>query len=136
MKNKTIGLSAIAIILLFAASCTKNNVSDFPNLTLNKPTSGQVFNPGDTFRIQGSASASASDDAHLLHDVMLEVLRTSDSASLFSAHYSTHMKESFDFDTFFIVPSVSVMTDAFVLAQTANHIPRVTAKTVPVMIQP
>ncbi|MBL0309167.1 MAG: hypothetical protein IPP77_05670 [Bacteroidetes bacterium] len=136
MKIKTTGIVATAIFLLSIAACTKKEDSGYPNLSISSPTAAQMFSSGDTMYLKGTALASGTDDAHLLHEVMVAVKWQADSSVMFSANYSTHDLESFDFDTFFITPSVVTPTNAFVEAKAENHIPMVTTKTISVMIHP
>lgn len=136
MKNQLTGLVAIAFFLFSIAACTKEKISHFPELTISSPTANAMFSSGDTIHIIGTATASDTDDAHLLHDVMVAVKWAADSSLLFSAHYNTHEMEQFDFDTFFVTPTVVVAADAFVEAKAENHIPMVTTKSVSVMIHP
>lgn len=136
MKNQLTGLVATIIFLFSIAACTKEKISHFPELTITSPSANAMFSSGDTIRITGTAAASDTDDAHLLHDVMVAVKWAADSSVLFSAHYSTHEMEEFDFDTFFVTPTVVAAADAFVEAKAENHIPMVTTKSVSIMIYP
>ena len=123
MKNKIIIIISVLTIILALASCKKTpTVSAYPSLTLTSPTQGQNFASGATVHIMGTATASATDDAHLLHEMSITITRVSDHSQVWLADISTHDEESHMIDTSFALPHPSVRDSFVVEAVVVNHL--------------
>ncbi len=135
MKN--ILFSAFVLSVFALASCTKKNtVSDYPSLTITSPTTGQSFTGGTTIHVMGTATASGTDDAHLLHELSLKVKEHSGGNTIWMADFSVHDLESFTIDTSFTLPTPSAQQELELEAEVVNHLTKSTDKTVSFTVHP
>lgn len=116
-------LFAIALYSFTLISCKKKTtVSDYPSLTITSPTSGQSLAGGSTLHIMGTATASGTDDAHLLHELSITLTRASDGTQIWMADFSVHDLESYTIDTSFVLPTPSVRDSLVLDAEVVNHL--------------
>jgi hypothetical protein len=123
MKNNLVLIVALLSIIVAIASCKKDaQLSSSPTLVIWTPTQAQNFAAGSSIHITGTATASGTDDAHLLHEMSITVTRVSDGSQVWLADISTHDEQSHAIDTSFVLPRPSVR-DSFVLeAVVVNHL--------------
>lgn len=133
MKNTL--LFALVFCAFALASCKKNtSVNDNPSLTITSPTSGQNFTGGSAVHITGTATASGTDDAHLLHELSITVKRASDNTQVWMADFSVHDLQSYTIDTSFTLPSAQ---EALTLqAVVVNHLTHNATRTVDFTVHP
>jgi hypothetical protein len=130
-------LVIIATLLLVISSCKKtiNAVSDYPTITITSPKQGNTYKIGGLISIKGSASASSSDDAHLLHELSLTITNMRSQEQLFSTVLSVHDLETYTIDTTVALTSASIDSmrlDAIVV----NHLEKQTKQSVTFRYQP
>ena len=123
MKSKLIAFMIVLCIVLVTASCSKGLFGSlYPSLVITSPMQAQNYASGAAMHITGTATASASDDAHLLHELSLTVTKVSDGSQVWMSDISVHDDRSYTIDTSFVLPHPSVR-DSFVLkAQVVNHL--------------
>src|ERR1700759_514462 len=114
MKNKLAILITIFPILILVASCSKTALTGSPSLAIWTPAPAQNFAGGGSVHITGTANASGTDDAHLLHELSITVTKASDHSQVWTADISVHEEQSHAIDTSFVLPHPSVR-DSFVL---------------------
>ena len=134
MKNTllfVLVLSALAI-----TSCKKPATNDSPSITLTSPTAGQSFASGATIHIMGTATASGTDDAHLLHELSVTVTRPSTGAQVWMADISVHDEESHTIDTSFVLPTPSAKDSLVVEALVVNHLLKSATQKVGITVNP
>ncbi|MBS1623880.1 MAG: hypothetical protein JSS76_02170 [Bacteroidetes bacterium] len=120
MKHTLLYLFLIIVVIL--ASCKKKaTISDYPSLIITSPTSGQSFAGGTVLHITGTATASGTDDAHLLHELYVTVKNASDS-TLWLADLSVHDDETYAIDTSFTLPTPSAKDSLILEAEVVNHL--------------
>lgn len=137
MKIKNIQLALISTIITFLIfSCKKDAViADSPLLSISIPTAWQSVTGGSSVHIMGTATASAADDIHLLHELNITVKRQSNNRTVWTADISTHDLNSYSIDTSFIAPAG--ISDSLILtAQVSNHIPKITTRSVTFFVHP
>lgn len=116
-------LFVLALSALTIASCNKKStVSDYPSITISSPTAGQSFANGSNIHITGTATASGSDDAHLLHELSLKVKEHSGGNTIWMADFSVHDLESYSIDTSFTLPTASAQQELELEAEVVNHL--------------
>jgi hypothetical protein len=137
MKIKTPFLASIALVAVFTLfSCKKDaQIPPNPYLTITAPTGWQTVTGGSSVRITGTATASGSDDIHLLHELSLSVRKKSSNAEIWRADFNVHDLASYVIDTTFTAPAAT--TDSLILtAALANHVPNTTTQTVTFAVRP
>jgi hypothetical protein len=129
MHKNIIPIIIVAMVITMA-SCSKTEVTsnDYPILTFVTPAQNQTIT-GQSIHIVGTAQASATDDAHLLHEVALTIKTLPDSSVIFMHVYYIHALKTFDIDTT-VNLSVSSGTGLILLGQVTNHMENITAKQV------
>lgn len=133
-NNFSIAILATALVIFTFSSCKKEStVSDYPTISITMPTSGQMIMNNGAVHIMGTATASGTDDTHLLHEVAVEVRTLPDSTVIFSHVWSTHDYATFSIDTSFL-PNVTQDQDMVLIAQSENHVPKTTTVFVPFMV--
>lgn len=133
-NNFSIAILATALLLFIVSSCKKEStVSDYPGITISMPTTDQMIMNNGAVHIMGTATASGTDDTHLLHEVSVEVRTLPDSTVIFRHVWSTHDYETFAIDTSFL-PNVTQDRDMVLVAQSENHVPKTTTVFVPFMV--
>ncbi len=120
----------------FTACKKKTTISDYPSLSITSPTSGQNFAAGSALHITGTATASGTDDAHLLHELSITVTRTSDHTQVWMADFSVHDYESYAIDTTFTLPSPSAKDSLVLEAEVVNHLTNSATQTVGFTVNP
>ena len=125
MKINVLNLSLI-LLLLFAItinSCKKDSTnSDYPTLSMTAPTSSTMPSSGQMIHIAGTATASGTDDAHLLHELSFTVKKQSDNSIYWQAVVSVHDLQTYTIDTMFAAPTVAANTDYVLYDSLVNHL--------------
>ncbi len=101
-------MAVVAALLMLAAACKKKEttISDYPSLTITAPAAtGGMYNTGDTIHIMGTATASGTDDAHLLHELSLTMKNTANNAVVWTAVIGVHDLETYTINTTVIAPA-------------------------------
>lgn len=130
-------LFALALTALTITSCKKKStVSDYPSLTITSPTSGQSFAGGSTVHIMGTATASGTDDAHLLHELSITVKQHSGGSTIWMADFSVHDLESYTIDTSFTLPAASAQQELELEAEVVNHLTNSASQKVDFIVHP
>ncbi|MCW3124859.1 MAG: hypothetical protein JWO03_517 [Bacteroidetes bacterium] len=123
MKNEQPIFIALFSVLILLASCSKTSVTDAPPvLAITSPSAAQNFAAGSSVHITGTATASGTDDAHLLHELSITVTRASDHMQVWIADISVHEEQSHMIDTSFALPHPSVRDSLVLEAVVVNHL--------------
>lgn len=139
MKTKIFSLTIVAAVLMLSSSCNKKEtpISDYPSLTITSPAaSGAMYYSGNAIHITGTANASATDDAHLLHELSLTVKNTSNNAVVWKAVIRVHDLQSYTIDTSFIAPVVTADVDMVLYDSLVNHLEKYAVKSQTFMVMP
>lgn len=126
MKKVIFSAVLILAIASMLSSCKKDDTKDpgAPTVTITTPTEGQTVS-GGTVSISAMATASADDDAHLLHEVSVKV--TQGSTTVFEAVVSAHDESMHMVDTTFTTAATGAMV---LTVEAENHVPQTGSKTV------
>jgi hypothetical protein len=122
MKSKLIAFISVLCIMVVIASCSKGLFGSlYPSLVITSPVQAQNYASGARVHITGTATASGTDDAHLLHELSITVTKVSDGSQVWMSDISVHNDQSFTIDTSFTLPYPSVRDSFVVKAQVVNH---------------
>lgn len=130
-------LIVLVLSVLATSSCKKKTtISDYPSITITSPTAGQSYAGGATVHIMGTATASGTDDAHLLHELSITVKPHSGGSTIWMADFSVHDMESYTIDTSFALPAASAQQELELEAEVVNHLTKSATQKVDFTVNP
>ena len=105
------------------------NDTTYPVIRIDRPVNNQVFNNGDTIKIEGNVSDNA------LYRGKIKITNDLNGFVIIEQAYETHFIQSYNF-SFFHKTAVSVASDYTVTVEYEDHGLNTTTKTVKVKVNP